>query len=53
MPLSPVGKKVLEEMVKEYGEKKGKEVFYASENKGKPGSERWTVKDALKEKTKK
>ena len=28
-------------MVKEYGAKKGKSVFYASINKGKKGSEKW------------
>jgi hypothetical protein len=34
MPLTEKGKKILKEMKKEYGEKKGKEVFYASQNKG-------------------
>lgn len=35
MPLTEKGKKILREMKKEYGEKKGEEVFYASVNKGK------------------
>jgi len=34
MPLTTKGKKILREMKKEYGTKKGKEVFYASQNKG-------------------
>lgn len=44
MPLTPSGKKVLRSMLGEYGEKKGKEVFYASMNKGKKGSESWHKK---------
>lgn len=35
MPLSQSGKKVLTNMQKQYGDKKGKSVFYASINKGK------------------
>ena len=35
MPLTPKGKKVLREMKKEYGGQKGKQIFYASINKGK------------------
>jgi hypothetical protein len=35
MPLTKKGKKILENMQKEYGKEKGKEVFYASINKGK------------------
>ena len=35
MPLTEKGKKILREMKKEYGDKKGKQVFYASINKGK------------------
>jgi hypothetical protein len=38
MPLSDSGKEVMESMKREYGEKKGKKVFYASINKGKSGS---------------
>ncbi len=34
MPISKSGSKVLKNMEKEYGVKKGKKVFYASENKG-------------------
>ena len=41
MPLSKSGEKVMASMVKEYGAKKGKEVFYASVNKGKAGSSKW------------
>lgn len=35
MPLTKTGKKVLRSMRKEYGKKKGQQVFYASINKGK------------------
>lgn len=35
MPLTDKGKKILAQMKKEYGPKKGREVFYASINKGK------------------
>ena len=35
MPLTKKGKKIKREMEKEYGKKKGDQVFYASENKGK------------------
>jgi len=35
MPLTKKGKKVKKEFAKQYGEKKGEEVFYASMNKGK------------------
>lgn len=34
MPLNKKGKEIKGAMEKEYGTKKGKEVFYASENKG-------------------
>lgn len=34
MPLTKKGKKIKEAMEKEYGEGKGKKVFYASQNKG-------------------
>lgn len=44
MPLTKNGKKVMENMQKEYGAKKGKSVFYASINKGKPGSKKWHLK---------
>ena len=41
MPLTKSGNKVMRNMVKQYGAKKGKEVFYASINKKKKGSEEW------------
>ena len=44
MPLTVEGKKVLASMTKQYGSKKGKEVFYASINANKAGSEKWHVK---------
>ena len=34
MPLTKKGKKVKRAMMKSYGKKKGKKVFYASQNKG-------------------
>jgi len=34
MPLTKKGEKIKHAMEKEYGEKKGKQVFYASQNKG-------------------
>lgn len=34
MPLTDKGIKILAEMKKKYGSKKGREVFYASANKG-------------------
>ena len=34
MPLTAKGKKIKRKMEKEYGKKKGEQVFYASENKG-------------------
>jgi hypothetical protein len=33
-PLTPKGKTIKKAMVKEYGAKRGEEVFYASQNKG-------------------
>ena len=35
MPLTNKGRKVLTAMKKEYGSEKGKQVFYASANKGR------------------
>jgi hypothetical protein len=35
MPLTKKGKKIKRSMEKHYGKKKGKQVFYASANKGK------------------
>lgn len=34
MPLTKKGKKIKAAMAKSYGKEKGKEVFYASQNKG-------------------
>lgn len=34
MPLTPKGSKIMSAMKKEYGDKKGESVFYASANKG-------------------
>lgn len=41
MPLTASGEKVMSAMTKEYGAKQGQSVFYASINKGKPGSKKW------------
>lgn len=46
MPLTKSGKKVMSSMSKKYGSKKGKEVFYASINAKKKGSEKWHRKAA-------
>ena len=35
MPLSFKGRKIMRAMQKEYGKKKGTQVFYATENKGR------------------
>lgn len=45
MPITAEGRKVLASMKKQYGDKKGKSVFYASINKGKPGSSKWHGKE--------
>lgn len=34
MPLTKKGKKIMRSMKEQYGEEKGEQVFYASENKG-------------------
>ena len=34
MPLTKKGKKIKAAMLKEYGSKKGEQIFYAAENKG-------------------
>lgn len=44
MPLTKVGDDVLSSMTKQYGAKKGKQVFYASINKKKKGSKKWHAK---------
>ena len=48
MPLTKSGKKVMAAMMKQYGEKKGKQVFYASENKKVAGSNKWVKKSSGK-----
>ena len=35
MPLTPKGRKILQQMQKEYGPEKGQQVFYAARNKGR------------------
>ena len=43
MPLSKAGKKIKASLEKQYGEKKGEEIFYAMENKGEiPGMKKKT-----------
>ena len=34
MPLNEKGKKIMKSMRKQYGKKRGEQVFYASKNKG-------------------
>ena len=41
MPLTKEGRKVMKSMIKQYGKKKARNVFYASINKGVKGSKRW------------
>jgi hypothetical protein len=50
MPLTAIGKKFLKEFKKRYGNKKGEEYFYASINKGIPGSEKWHKKPSYHKK---
>jgi hypothetical protein len=45
MPLTSKGKKIKAAMAKEYGKKKGEQVFYATENKG-------TIKGVIKSRRK-
>lgn len=40
-PITASGGKVMESMQRGYGMKKGKQVFYASINKGLKGSKKW------------
>lgn len=46
MPLTASGTKVMTNMQRQYGAEKGKSVFYASINKGKPGASKWHGKRA-------
>jgi len=48
MPLTKSGARVKASMTKQYGGEKGERVFYASINKGKPGSSTWHGKSASK-----
>jgi hypothetical protein len=41
VPLTKSGSKVLSSMREQYGGEKGERVFYASINKGKPGTSKW------------
>lgn len=41
MPLTKTGAKVKTAMTRQYGAEKGERVFYASINKGRPGSRSW------------
>ncbi len=41
MPLTKTGKRVLEYLQRKHGEEAGKRIFYASINKGVPGSSHW------------
>lgn len=41
MPLTRSGDKVLGAMKTQYGDAKGKQVFYASMTKGNPGAQKW------------
>jgi hypothetical protein len=45
MPLTDAGNQVLEYLKKKHGSKKGVAVFYASINKGVPGSTAWHKTD--------
>lgn len=47
-PLTKVGKKILAQMEKQYKSKeKGEDVFYASINMGKEGTEEWHTPGVL------
>ena len=48
MPLTRTGDQVLRSMRNDYGSEKGERVFYASINKGKPGSQKWHGKTPSK-----
>lgn len=53
MPLTNKGSKIINAMMKEYGAKKGKSVFYASINKGKIKGAEGKSKHMKKKKSKK
>lgn len=52
MPLTDKGQKILKSMMKTYGSKKGKGVFYASINKGTVTGAEGRKKKSTKKKTK-
>lgn len=52
MPLTKKGEKIEHAMEKEYGGKKGKQVFYASKNKGTISGVEGSKHKALKNKMK-
>lgn len=41
MPLTATGEEVLRNLKKRYGPERGRSIFYASINAGKPGTEKW------------
>jgi len=52
MPKTAKGKKIMSSMKKQYGEKKGEQVFYASKNKGTiSGVDKTSTKKGSKTKT--
>ena len=51
MPLTKAGKEVLAKMTGEYGTQKAQQVFYASINKKKAGSNKWEGKTAKKKRS--
>ncbi len=55
MPMTKIGKEVMKKMAENYGKEKGKNVFYASINKKKKGTEQWheAMTQAMKNKIKK
>lgn len=52
MPLTEKGQKILKNMLKTYGSKKGKSVFYASINKGTVTGAEGSKKKSVKKTTK-
>lgn len=53
MPITEKGKEIMRNMKKEYGDKKGESVFYASKNKGTiKGVEKSAAHKALTKKMK-
>jgi hypothetical protein len=48
MPISKAGQKIMANLKKQYGEKKGEGVFYAMENKGEiPGMKKGYAKGGM------